>query len=98
MRLSWHRVREGYKAEALAIGNRIRGLLAEFGVAVAKGEGAPRRRLADLAESTLPDELVELPLDLCAHWQAVHRHVAACERRIAEQADAGTRCVRIPIG
>lgn len=24
VRLSWHRVREGYKAESLAIGNRIR--------------------------------------------------------------------------
>jgi len=34
-RLSWHRVREGYKAEALAIGNRLRGLLAEFGIVVA---------------------------------------------------------------
>ncbi len=31
VRLSWHRVREGYKVESLAIGNRIRGLLAEFG-------------------------------------------------------------------
>ncbi len=30
-RLSWHRVREGYKTEALSIGNRLRGLLAEFG-------------------------------------------------------------------
>ena len=30
-RLSWHRVREGYKTEWLAIGNRLRGLLAEFG-------------------------------------------------------------------
>src|SRR5690606_22553262 len=27
-RLSWHRVREGYKVEGLAIGNRLRGLLA----------------------------------------------------------------------
>lgn len=27
-RLAWHRVREGDKAEALAIGNRLRGLLA----------------------------------------------------------------------
>ncbi len=34
-RLSWHRVREGYKAEGLAISNRLRGLLAEFGVVVA---------------------------------------------------------------
>lgn len=32
VRLSWHRLREGYKAESLAIGNRARGLLAEFGI------------------------------------------------------------------
>lgn len=38
VRLSWHRVREGYKVESLAIGNQIRGLLAEFGVIVAKSD------------------------------------------------------------
>ena len=31
-RLAWHRVRKGYKVESLAIGNRLRGLLAEFGM------------------------------------------------------------------
>jgi len=30
-RLSWHRVREGYKKNGLAVMNRIRGLLAEWG-------------------------------------------------------------------
>jgi transposase len=95
VRLSWHRAREGYKAEALAMGNRIRGLLAEFGVVVAKGESALRRRLADLAVLKLPDELAELLLDLSAHWRAVHKHVAACERRIAEHADADARCVQM---
>ena len=38
-RLSWHRVREGYKTEALTTSNRLRGLLAEFGVVVAKRRG-----------------------------------------------------------
>ena len=37
-RLAWHRVREGYKAEGLAISNRLRGLLAEFGVVVARSD------------------------------------------------------------
>jgi transposase len=32
VRLCWHRVREGYKKDALALSNRLRGLLAEFGV------------------------------------------------------------------
>ena len=34
VRLSWHRVREGYKKDALAVRNRLRGLLAEFGVVI----------------------------------------------------------------
>ena len=42
VRLSWHRIREGYKAESLAIGNRLRGLLAEFGVIVAQSDRALR--------------------------------------------------------
>jgi len=42
-RLAWHRVREGHKIESLAISNRLRGLLAEFGVVVANGEPALRR-------------------------------------------------------
>lgn len=41
-RLSWHRVREGYKTESLAVGNRTRGLLAEFGVIVAQSDMAMR--------------------------------------------------------
>lgn len=44
-RLAVHRVREGYKVEALATSNRLRGLLAEFGVVVAPmGSGAAARR------------------------------------------------------
>ena len=48
VRLAWHRVREGYKTESLAIGNRMRGLLAEFGVIVAHSDVALRRLLGDL--------------------------------------------------
>jgi transposase len=46
-RLSWHRVREGYKAEALATGNRLRGLLSEFGIVIARSDAALRRALGD---------------------------------------------------
>ncbi len=64
-RLAWHRVREGYKTESLAIGNRLRGLLAEFGIVVAKSDVALRRALADLDQDTaLPAELKELLREL----------------------------------
>jgi len=70
VRLSWHRVREGYKAESLAIGNRLRGLLAEFGVIVAPSDRALCRLLADLdGQPGLPAELRELLRDLAGHWK-----------------------------
>ena len=38
-----HRVREGDKVEHLACGNRLRGLLAEFGVVIAQSDAALAR-------------------------------------------------------
>ncbi len=58
-RLAWHRVREGYKTESLAIGNRLCGLLAEFGVVVAKSDVALHRVLAALDQHAgLPGEFI----------------------------------------
>jgi len=72
-RPAWHRVREGYKAKALAIGNRLRGLLTEFGVVVAKSDVALRRVLADMEQhKALPGEFRELLRDLGAHWPQLH--------------------------
>jgi Transposase and inactivated derivatives len=94
-RLSWHRVREGYKAEALAIGNRLRGLLAEFGVVVAQGDLALHRALGDSAiRSALPVMLCDLMDALLGHWHQVHERLAECDARIARHAKADVRSVR----
>ena len=94
-RLAWHRVREGYKTEALAIGNRLRGLLAEFGIVIANSDVALQRALADLDQDTaLPAELKELLRDLSAHWDQVRDRIAACDARIEAHAKADARCVR----
>jgi transposase len=93
-RLSWHRAREGYKTEALAIGNRMRGLLAEFGVVVAKSDKALRTLLADLSAHALPEPLVEMLGDLNAHWQIVCDRVAAYAQRIEQHAGSDSRCKR----
>lgn len=96
VRLSWHRVREGYKVESLAIGNRIRGLLAEFGVIVAPNDLALRRLLADLeAQSGLPAEFKELLRDLADHWKQLRMHFDACDARIEAHARQDERCVRL---
>ena len=95
-RLAGHRVREGYKTEALAIGNRLRGLLAEFGIAIANSNVALRRALADLDQDTaLPAEMQELLRDLSAHWDQVRDRIAACDARIEAHAKADARCVRL---
>jgi transposase len=95
-RLSWHRVREGYKAESLAIGNRIRGLLAEFGVIVAPSDLALRRLLGDLeAQAALPKELKGLLRDLATHWSQLRERLDACDARIDAHARQDERCVRL---
>lgn len=95
-RLAWHRVREGYKTEALALSNRLRGLLAEFGVVVAQSDHALRRTLSDLAaQPALPRLLVELLDDVNRHWQQVCERVAACDARIQAHARQDERCVRV---
>lgn len=96
VRLSWHRVREGYKAESLAIGNRIRGLLAEFGVIVAQSDVALRRLLGDLdAQAGLPAEFKQLLRALTDHWAQLRTHFEACDARIEAHARDDERCVRL---
>ena len=95
-RLSWHRVREGYKAESLAIGNRLRGLLAEFGIVMGKSDKALRRVLADLdAHTALPAEFKALIRSVEAHWTQVRTAFDACDARIEAHARDDERCVRL---
>ena len=95
-RLAWHRVREGYKVESLAIANRARGLLAEFGVVVPNRDAALRRVLADLdAHPNLPAEFKELLRALAEHWASVRAAMAVCEARIQTHARHDPRCARI---
>jgi len=95
VRLSWHRVREGYKAEALATSNRLRGLLAEFGVVVAQSDAALRRTLADLDALSLPSSLRELLRDVDAHWQQLQGRIGDADRRIQSHAKADEACTRL---
>ena len=98
VRLSWHRVREGYKTESLAIGNRIRGLLAEFGVIVAQSDRALRQLLGDLgSQSALPAEFKELLCDLAEHWNQLRMRLDACDARIEAHARQDERCVRLRV-
>jgi transposase len=94
IRLSWHRVREGDKTESLAISNRLRGLLAEFGCVVPQSDSALRQLMADLTTQDLPAELMELLGELNHHWKQVQERIAASDRRIVQHAKVDERCRR----
>lgn len=87
--LALHRLREGYKEERTASINRIRGLLAEFGLVFPKGPEALRRVLAEVLEDAsneLPG-IARLALQRAhEHWIAIDAQIGWCDQRIAEHA------------
>lgn len=84
--LSVHRLREGMKEERTACINRIRGLLAEFGIVVAQHPRRLRERLADFLEdaSNELDFMARQVLDRAlGHWRQLDEEVRWCDDRIA---------------
>lgn len=93
-RLARHRLREGWKEERTAAGNRIRGLLAEFGVAIPKGQAALGKALA----LAVHDERVPMPVHdmvrtVREHLELLNHRIAECDRAIglACRADPATQ-------
>lgn len=81
-----HRLREGYKEERTSCINRIRGLLAEFGLVYAQRPEVLRRGLAE----TLEDGTNEMPglvrmaiQQAYQHWIEIERQITWCDERIA---------------
>ena len=95
--LAVHRLREGFKEERTAIVNRIRGLLAEFGLVFPQSPEALRRVLAEVIE----DASNELPgvarLGLqraLLHWIDLDLQMAWCDERIAAHVRADARAAK----
>jgi transposase len=84
--LAVHRLREGYKEERTALINRIRGLLAEFGLVFAQSPEALRAVLADVIEDAgneLPG-VARLALQRAhLHWIDIELQMSWCDERIA---------------
>lgn len=83
--LSVHRLREGYKEERTACINRIRGLLAEFGVIVAQTPEVLRRQLPQTIEDGANEmpALARLALQRAQlQWSELDGHIAWCDQRI----------------
>ena len=96
--LAIHRLREGFKAERTALINRIRGLLAEFGLSFPQSPEALRGALPDVLEdaaNALPGD-VRLALDRSLkHWGHIDDEMAWCEQRIAQHACTDGRAKKV---
>jgi transposase len=81
-----HRLREGLKAERTACINRIRGLLAEFGLVFAQSPKALREVLSTVIEDGDNElaGLARLVIERAqTQWQELDEHIAWCDQRIA---------------
>ena len=84
-----HRLREGHKADRVACINRIRGLLAEFGLVFAQGPSALEAVLSDTLEdaSNEMNTLARLAVQQAqTQWRELDAHIAWCDERIAAHA------------
>lgn len=88
-----HRLREGIKADRTACINRIRGLLLEFGVAVAQSPRELQQVLSDVLEDASNElgTLARLTLQRAqTQWHELDEHLAWCdEHRRACQSQPG---------
>lgn len=81
-----HRLREGFKAERTACINRIRGLLAEFGLVFPQKPDALRQALPDALEDASNElgGIARLALQRAqTQWAELDAHLAWCDERIA---------------
>lgn len=83
--LALHRVRRGFLTERTALINRIRGLLAEFGVVLAQ-QAQTVRRQAQAAAETLPPLARRAIEDLLEHLRGLDGRVAAYDEALGAQA------------
>ena len=82
-RLSRHRVREGWKEERTALGNRMRGLLAEFGLAIPKSQAALGKAMVEaLHDERVPEAVRELVRGAREHLEVLGKRIAECDRAI----------------
>ncbi len=85
--MSLHRMREGYKEERTACINRIRGVLAEFGLVFAKSPKVLRARLADVledADNELSGTARLVLQEAFEQWRQLDEHLLWCDRQVGQ--------------
>ena len=93
-----HRVREQRIKSRTALGNQIRGLLAEFGVALPKGMTKLMSELPFVledAENGLPDSVRFVLLDLLEELEHLKGKVKEIDARIQQSSEQSSLCKRL---
>ena len=83
--LALHRARQGFVKARTAQANQLRGLLAEFGIVIAKGIRHLPKRMPEIledGENGLPGQARQLFVGLWEHFRELDRRVAELERDI----------------
>ena len=83
--MSLHRIREGFKEERTACINRIRGVLAEFGLVFGKSPKALRTELADVLEDAsneLSGTARLVVQEAFVHWRELDDKLLWCDQQI----------------
>lgn len=83
--MSLHRVREGFKQERTGCINRIRGVLAEFGLVFGKSPKVLRGVLADVIEDAANELSTQARWVLqraFEHWRELDEHLRWCDRQV----------------
>jgi len=99
--MSLHRIREGFKEERTACINRIRGVLAEFGLVFGKGHKALRAALADVLEDASNELSGTARLGLqeaFVHWRELDDKLRWCDQQVGRHvrsSAAAKRAARI---
>lgn len=86
-----HRLREGFKEERTACTNRIRGLLAEFGLVFGQKTAVLKAALTEVLEDASNElgGLARLALQRAqSQWQELDAHLAWCDERLAAHGKA----------
>jgi len=92
--LCLHRTRQGFIEERTATYNRLRGLIAEFGIVLPQKVTGLRRTIVDHLED-LPGYANQCVGDLLAHADRLDERVAEYDRLIAQAARADARSKRL---
>ena len=97
--MALHRWREGYKEERTACINRIRGLLAEFGLTFAQRPEVLRAVLSEVVEDAGNElgAIARMALQRAhLHWIELECHIAWCDERIARHVRSASTRRRLP--